>query len=122
MSSNRLEYDNCAYAKSLQQSTSPLEYQLYRGKFENCKKCPIGDYTNNLDFSSKTDIENDLTNRERVFSLCPSSKFNPKKEVQVSNYTTPLICESIHYITPSNLKKPTSSGLTDITGLGSNNC
>jgi len=121
MSCNRLEYDSCAYAKSVQQSTSPLEYQLFRGKFENCKQCTIGDYTNNLDFGVKTDVENELTNRERLTSLCPTKKFNPNKKVNVPKYTTPLICESIHYITPNNLKKPTGPGF-DASTLGLNCC
>ena len=34
MSSNRLCYDKCAYDKKLKQSTSPLDYNLYTGKFE----------------------------------------------------------------------------------------
>ena len=41
MSSNRLIYDECAYKKSLQQSTDPLEYSLYTGKYENTAKCRI---------------------------------------------------------------------------------
>ena len=41
MSSNRLMYDSCAYEKSLQQSTSPLNYALYTGKYENTAKCRI---------------------------------------------------------------------------------
>ena len=41
MSSNRLMYDACAYKKRLQESTTPLDYTLYPGKFENCSKCRI---------------------------------------------------------------------------------
>ena len=50
MSFNRLNYDNCAYAKTLQESTSPLEYNLFMGKYENKKQCPEGKFTNNLPF------------------------------------------------------------------------
>ena len=50
MSSNRLSYDSCAYSKKLQQSTDPLEYNLFRGKFESCTQCAVGDFTNNLEF------------------------------------------------------------------------
>ena len=35
MSFTRLDYDGCAYAKELQESTSPLEYLMYKGKYEN---------------------------------------------------------------------------------------
>ena len=55
MSFTRLDYDNCAYAKELEQSTSSLEYLMYKGKYENCKNCPDND--NLLDLGVKTDIE-----------------------------------------------------------------
>ena len=65
MSSNRLMYDSCAYEKSLQQSTSPLDYALYTGKYENTAKCRIefglvggngvSQYSGNL-----VDLESDL--------------------------------------------------------------
>ena len=35
MSSNRLIYDECAYEKTLKQSTSQLDYMLYNGKYDN---------------------------------------------------------------------------------------
>ena len=34
MSSNRLIYDKCSYAIELKESTSPLDYYLYKGKYE----------------------------------------------------------------------------------------
>jgi hypothetical protein len=36
---NRMIYDRCAYQKELYESTSPLQHQLYEGKFEHCEKC-----------------------------------------------------------------------------------
>jgi hypothetical protein len=50
MSFNRLPYDSCAYAKTLQQSTDPLDYNLFRGKFESCEQCPKGMFISDLDF------------------------------------------------------------------------
>ena len=41
MSSNRLMYDTCAYKQKLNESTEPLNYSLYTGKYENCAKCRI---------------------------------------------------------------------------------
>ena len=41
MSSNRLMYDSCAYKQKLGESTSPLNYNLYTGKYENCAKCRV---------------------------------------------------------------------------------
>ena len=45
-------------AKDLQESTSPLEYLMYKGKYENCKECP--DHANNLNFVVKTEVESEL--------------------------------------------------------------
>ena len=73
MSSNRLMYDSCAYEKSLQQSTSPLNYALYTGKYENTAKCRIefglvggngvSQYSGNL-----VDLESDLRGVNRHLS------------------------------------------------------
>ena len=49
MSFNRLTYDTCAYSKTLQESTDPLGYNLYKGKYEYCISCPVGNFTNNLE-------------------------------------------------------------------------
>ena len=54
MSFNRLKYDNCAYSKEIEESTSPLDYYLFKGKYENCKQCPVGSHTNNLEFDFVT--------------------------------------------------------------------
>ena len=59
MSFTRLDYDKCAYKKTLEESCSPLDYQLYMGKYENSKQCPVGDHTNNLEFGIKTDVQKD---------------------------------------------------------------
>jgi hypothetical protein len=82
MSSNRLSYDSCAYEKSLQQSTSPLDYMLYTGKYENTAKCRIefgvvggngvSQFNGNL-----VDLESDLRGQNRQASLCPSKFYTP---------------------------------------------
>ena len=74
MSFNRLDYDKCAYAKSLEESTTPLEYWLFLGKYENCTQCPKGCCTNNLDLSVRTEVESELWNIDRVSTKCPSKK------------------------------------------------
>ena len=66
MSSNRLSYDKCAYAKEVEQSTSPLDYQMFKGKYENCKKCAKGDHTNVLDFGTRADVESELRNHSKL--------------------------------------------------------
>lgn len=82
MSSNRLSYDTCAYKQNLQQSTEPLDYMLYTGKYQNCAKCRIefgtvggngvSIYTGNL-----VDLESNLRGQTRPATLCSKCKFHP---------------------------------------------
>ena len=81
MSSNRLIYDNCAYNKKIQESTSPLNYTLYPGKFENTSKCRIelgsvGGNGVSLFSGNLVDLESDLRNQSRPASLCPKIIIN----------------------------------------------
>ena len=83
MSSNRLIYDECAYKKTLQQSTDPLEYALYTGKFENSAKCRIelgsvGGNGVSLFNGNLVDLESDLRGQTRQSSLCPCEKYGPE--------------------------------------------
>lgn len=80
MSSNRLIYDNCAYAKKIDESTSPLNYVLNPMKYENCKKCRnelglVGGTAVSHIKGNMVDLENDLRGSTRLNSLCPSKKF-----------------------------------------------
>lgn len=83
MSSNRLKYDTGAYAKSLQESTSPLDYMLYTGKFENCAKCRIefgvvGGNGVSLFSGNLVDLESELRGQTRIASLNPETMYNPE--------------------------------------------
>ncbi len=84
MSSNRLCYDKCAYDKKLKQSTSPLDYNLYTGKFENTAKCRIefgtvGGNGVSLTSGNLVDLESELFGQTRMNSQCPSTRYNPYK-------------------------------------------
>lgn len=84
MSSNHLCYDKCAYEKKLKQSTAPLDYNLYTGKFENTSKCRIefgtvGGNGVSLFSGNLVDLESDLRGQTRMNSQCPSTKYNPNK-------------------------------------------
>ena len=84
------------YATETKESNGSLEYNLFLGKFENCKQCPV------LPFGPKTDSE--LWGLSRLNSKCPSKKF-----VANSNFDNVLlsaVCmgDSIYYITPNNIK------------------
>ena len=121
MSSNRLTYDKCAYATTIKESTSSLEYNLFKGKFENCKQCPVGDYTNILEFGPRTDAESELYGLTRLNSKCPSLKFDPSKEYKNPKLSVARTCENLNYITPSNLEKPKTNMLNN-KNLGINLC
>lgn len=121
MSFNRLNYDNCAYSKELQESTSPLEYNLFKGKYENCTTCPVGSSTNNLEFGNKTNVESELYGLNRQDSKCPDKKYNPKVPYTKADFSPAQMCQSVYYITPTNMKMPTSNGLNN-KSLGTTCC
>ena len=103
MSSNRLIYDTCAYATDVKESVGPLEYNLFKGKYELCKQCAVGDFTNNIEFESRADVENELFGLARPNTLCPSLKYNPAKPFKSPNFSPPIMCANIYHITPNNL-------------------
>jgi len=111
MSSNRLIYDKCAYAVEIKESTTPLDYNLFKDKYENNKQCPIRDYSNNLKFSARADVENELYGLNRTNTLCPSLKYNPNNTFNHVNFSPSRMCENIYYITPNNIEKPQTNML-----------
>jgi len=121
MSFTRSQYDSCSYAKDIQESTSPLEYFLFAGKYENCKNCPVGQFTNILPFGPKTDVESELFGLTREQTRCPEKKYNPNKPGPKADFSPPIMCQSIYNITPTNMKMPTSNGLNNKV-LGTNCC
>ena len=83
MSSNRLMYDTCAYKKKLEESTTPLDYTLYTGKYENCSKCrlelgQVGGNGVSLFSGNLVDLESDLRGQTRYASQCPDKKYKPR--------------------------------------------
>ena len=127
MSFNRLDYDKCAYAQRLDESTSPLDYLLFKGKYENEKDCKLSSNTNDASQLNKTVVENELYNLNRTSSLCSSNKYSALSKIDVPKHSPVRMCEHIHDLTPSGLEPITSSGLkpmdvTDLnpTGLKSN--
>jgi hypothetical protein len=121
MSFNRLPYDNCAYAKQLQESVSPMEYSLFKGKYENCKQCPVGSYTNILDFTVRANVESELYGLTRPGTRCPDKLYNPAKPGATGDLTAARACDTIYYITPTNMKMPTTNGFSE-NALGKNMC
>lgn len=107
MSSNRLLYDSCALQTQIKDSTSSLSYRMYLGNYKNCNNCP-GDYTNDLDFGARVDVETELRNQGvRLQSKCPGTKYDPKHSKQGANITPHHMCHGLN--TPHNQKMPTKS-------------
>ena len=82
MSSNRLVYDKCAYKKAVQESTDPLNYMLYTGKFERNNQCMISRGVvggNNVSVwaGNMVDLESNLMGVDRRASLCPKNQYHP---------------------------------------------
>jgi hypothetical protein len=121
MSFNRLPYDSCAYAKTLQQSTDPLDYNLFKGKFESCETCTMGSFKSDLDFGVRSEVESDLKGQVRIGTKCDNLKF-PTNSNTVAEFTPMITCQSIYSLTPSNLEKPLNNGLKDLHLYGQNSC
>lgn len=111
--SNRLIYDNCAYQKKLYESTTPLDYSLYQGKFENCNKCLHDRFWTPYQL---VDIETELRNQNRPLSKCDQFKYNPnckKSSICISTFDknvpvvlAPEVCPIVY----NNIPKRTSVG------------
>lgn len=114
MSSNRLRYDVCAYATDIKESTSPLDYNLFQGKYINQKNCPISDFTNTVEFIDRATVESELYGLTRTNSQCPSLKYDPTKYFKPAEFSSPYTCDSIYHITPNNLEKPKTNMLKDL--------
>lgn len=121
MSFNRLTYDNCAYSTTVKESVSSLDYNLFKGKYENCEQCKAGDNTNVLPFESRADVESELFGLPRPGSKCPGNQYDPSKPFKNPAFTPPIACQSIYNITPNNLTKPTTNLLNE-ANLSTNYC
>jgi len=96
---NRLNYDNCAYDKRLQESVSPLTYKVSRYQFENCARCTY----NGVQYApfDLVDEESELKNIVRPATRCPSRKYDPS--CQKSNMCTSTYDKEVPVVYPPNL-------------------
>ena len=113
---NRLTYDNCAYSLDLNQSTSPLIYQMSRFKYENCSACTLdGNYYAPFDL---VDYESELKNITRPASLCNSTKYSPtckrsKRCISTFDKSVPSVAvKDVCPVVCTNMKPQTSPGYT----------
>lgn len=119
MSSSRLLYDNCTVKTQIKDSTSPLSYQLFLGKYKNCNSC-TGKFANDLNFGERASVESELRNNGiRAQSKCAGLKYNPKQSNQGNPISPHLLCE--RDITPHNQKMPVNPGF-DVAELSKDCC
>lgn len=77
--STRLSSDCCAYNLRVKESTNPLEYRMYSGKYVNDNRCR---YDNKVP-DTRYDVvewESELRGITRPASLCPEKKYIPGKK------------------------------------------
>ena len=113
MSFNRLKNDRCAYSQELKQSTSPLDYQMYCGKYYHPTNCQFSQkYPNSVTTfpihsgkvqhrpSDLVNLESDLRGQMRLSSLCPSAKYHSSEQLKYLNRkdlsAPPDMCSPIH--------------------------
>ena len=129
MSSNRLSYDACAYKDAIQQSTSPLDYMMYTGKFENCAKCRIEFGTvggNNVSLFSGNlvDLESDLRGQTRQASLCQDTLYKPQCD-NTNNCKQKMMHQpscQMQYFPPTQIPPPNKpSEGCNYNGINNNN-
>jgi|SaaInlStandDraft_4_1057021.scaffolds.fasta_scaffold02336_10 hypothetical protein len=110
---NQTMYDNCAYSTWEHDSTTPLDYRLYLGKFENCKnECAMKDNPT----AQLVDLESELRNQTRKFSRCPQFQYSPTCKKSASCVSTND--KSVPIVLPPDLCPIVTSGLPVITNPG----
>jgi hypothetical protein len=108
-------YDKCAYDKKLQESTTPFEYQMFDGKYENCNRCIDKKMYKRGDVQI-VDVESDLWNLTRKASKCPNKMYNPhckKSKECISTYdkTAPIVlAPEVCPIIKTNMQRITNTG------------
>jgi len=114
---SKTKYDRCAYQKDLYESVSPLAWNMYSGKFENCGKCTYDENSFYRPFdASVVDRESELKNITRRASRCPQYKYLPncKKSAYCTNTFDPsnpiVLPQEVCPIVHNNIPRMTGPG------------
>lgn len=113
---NRRSSDKCAYQQEVIESTAPVSYMLYSGKFRNCGLCNAKNECCSEDglkqeqsttHGNRVDIESDLKNIRKLSSKCNDLKYKPQKIATVEPlHRNPRPC----YNWTSGLQKTNTTG------------
>jgi len=115
---NRLSYDKCAYEKQVAQSTGPIGYQMYQGKYENCNKCVADDKNNWRPFDNDiVDRESELRGLSRRATKCAQYQYNPQCQ-RSSGICTSTFDASNPIVMPAEACPIISNNLIRPTGPG----
>jgi len=115
-SSNRLLYEDCAFAQRVSDSTSPFQYRTYMGAYENCDKCKYDKFWRPFDVEI-VDVESELKNITRPLSKCASLKYSPtckKSAMCTSTYepSRPIVIDpNVCPVVFNNIPRQTSNGV-----------
>jgi hypothetical protein len=124
--SNRLVYDECAYAQRMSDSTSPFQYRTYMGAYENSEKCKYDKFWKPFD-GEIVDVESELKNITRPATKCANLKYNPackKSAMCTSTYdpSRPVILNvDVCPVVYNNIPRQTSNGMRPVLGLEGGN-
>jgi len=119
--SNRLPYDECAYAQKMSDSASPFQYRTYAGAYENNEKCIYDKFWRPFD-GEVVDIESELKNITRPSTKCANLKYTPackKSAMCTSTYdpSRPVIVDrDVCSIVLNNIPRQTSTGFSQPVG------
>lgn len=115
---NRLIYDRCEFEKRTKESTDPLSWRMYPGKYENCKKCIYDNqFTRPFD-NDIVDRESELKGISRRASRCGQFKYNPgcKKSAQCTSTFDPsnpiVLAQEVCPIIHNNIPRINGPGYT----------
>lgn len=90
---NRRSSDNCSYQQEVMESTGPISYMLFSGKYRNCGLCTAKNECCSDDglkkehtatHGGRIELENDLFNIQHLSSKCNDLKYIPRKNTPVA--------------------------------------
>ena len=84
---NQTMYDECATQMHINDSVSPMGYQLFREKYINNDRCGGN---NGVQFGSRVDTESELRNITRPVSQCTAFKYYPNCDSNICKSTFKL--------------------------------
>lgn len=81
---NQTMYDECATRLHINDSVTPMGYQLFKEKYINSNRCGGND---GVEFKSRVDTESELFNITRPLSQCVEMKYLPNCDSKICKGT-----------------------------------